>query len=461
MSVRIAVIGGGISGLAAAWRLRLRRPDAAVTVFEAAARFGGKLVSEHRDGFVAEGAADGFLARKPPALDWARELGLENELVVPQPEHRFSHVLWQGQLHRMPEGFSGLVPTDPEALKTTTLLTAEGVARVTAEAETPPRISDDEESIRAFFTRRFGSEAFDRLLEPLLAGIYAGDADRLSADAAFGQLTALERSGKSLMRSLAPAGPKPPAEPAFRSFAGGMARFPSALEERLRALGVTLTAGTAVTAVERAGRGFAVRTPRAAFEADAVIAALPPRAAGTILTAAAPGLARVLSDWPTSSVANLTLAFGPGFTLPAGSGFVAPRAEGSPVTAATWLSHKWPRRAETGHELARFYFGGARDPDGWRLPEDEMLGRSLALLQTLTGRRPEPLWHRVFRWKDAFAQPNLGHGARHRALEAAAVPGLALAGGYFAGVGIPDCLASAAQAAETVDGYLRTVETYL
>jgi oxygen-dependent protoporphyrinogen oxidase len=459
---RAVVVGGGISGLAAAWRLKLKRPGLAITVIETAARFGGKLISEHRDGFVVEAAADGFLARKPPALEWARELDLDSELVLPQPEHRFSHVLWTGQLHRMPEGFSGLVPTNPAAMRGTTLLTSEGVDRVASEAELPLRLEGPEETVRDFFTRRFGNEAFERLLEPLLAGIYAGDAGALSADAAFPQLTRLERSGKTLMQGMAPTpGTKTPPDPAFRSFSSGMARFSEALEERLKSLGISLESGATATSLERAGTGFVVKTAHATFEADAVIMALPPHAAGTVLGAISSDLASVLSQWPTSSVANLTLAFDSAFPLPDGSGFVAPRASGSPVTAATWLSHKWPLRAPQNRGLARFYFGGARDPEGWRLPESEMMDRALNLMESLTGTRPTPLWHRVFRWKDAFAQPTLGHEARHRALDAAAVPGLVLAGGYFAGVGIPDCLARAEEAAAAVDGYLKTVETYL
>ncbi len=457
MSARVVIVGGGISGLATAWRLKLRRPDAVVTVLEAAARFGGKLVSEHRDGFIVEGAADGFLARKPPALDWARELGLETELILPRPEHRFSHVFWNGRLHAMPEGFSGLVPSDPEALLKTTLLTPEGAARAAEESSVPLRTTGPEESIETFFTRRFGTELFERLLEPLLAGIYAGDASRLSADAAFPQLTALERNGKPLMSGPAPA--SGPRDPAFRSFGSGMAALPAALEKRLGELGVELVPATTANTIRRTDKAFIVTAPHREFAADAVVIALPPHAAGALL---APGTAAdILSSWPVSSVANVSLAFdSKKLSLPDGSGFVAPRGAAA-VTAGTWSGHKWPHRAPEDTELVRFYFGGAREPENERLPDVELVSRSLRVLETLTGHRPRPLWHRIFRWKDAFAQPDLGHAERHRALEATAVPGLVLAGGYFAGVGIPDCLARAGQAAETVDEYLKTVQNYL
>jgi len=453
---RVVVVGGGISGLAAAWRLKKRLPNLEVTVVEASARFGGKLVTEVRDGFVVEGAADGFLMRKPPALGWAKELGLGAELIEPRPEHRFSHVYWNGGLHRMPEGFSGLVPTDPEGLRRTTLFTAAGIVRAVAEAEVPARKQGPEESVAEFFSRRFGNEVFERLMEPLLAGIFAGDADRLSAEAAFPQLVDIERRGLSLKAGLE-AGPKAKPGSAFCSFGRGMARLPEALVQELVRNGVELTAGQPVTGLERFGTDFVVRTARRAWTAEAVILALPPRAAGAVVEGLSPVLSQGLSLWPVSSVAHLNLAFDeaelPG--LPPGSGFVAPRAGNTAFSAATWSSRKWPDRAPEGKVLVRVYFGGARDPQGWRTPDRELVDAGLSLLAALqNGPRPRPLWHRIFRWKDAFAQPDVGHSGRHRLLDEAEVPGLVLAGGYFAGVGIPDCLARAEEAASKVQDFL-------
>jgi oxygen-dependent protoporphyrinogen oxidase len=232
-----------------------------------------------------------------------------------------------------------------------------------------------------------------------------------------------------------------------------MDRFPSAIEIWLRRSGVPLRAGASVTAVERVGDHWEVRTRRETLETDAVVLALPPRSAGALVQESVPGLATILNAWPVSSVANLNLAFEASEVpqLPAGSGFVAPRAGGTPWSAATWSSRKWPGRAPEGKVLVRIYFGGARAPEAWRTPETDLVAAGLDLLAGFHGgRRPRPLFHQVFRWKEAFAQPELGHAARHRALEAQLVPGLVLAGGYFAGVGIPDCLARAGQASELV-----------
>lgn len=501
---RVVVLGGGISGLAAAWRLKRADASLDITVIEASARCGGKLVSELRDGFIVEAAADGFLARKPPALDWVLELGLGPELIEPRPEHRFSQVLWDEQLHAMPEGFSGLVPTNPEALRRGTLLSPEGVDRVAAESTLPLQTFGPEESVSQFFTRRFGPEAFQRLMEPLLAGIFAGDATQLSAEAAFPQLVAIERGGQSLLHGLSQttANLAPPAKdlinakpsPAFRSFRAGMAALPAALVSALEAGGVKLVNGQTVLSVEQAalaagqprmhGRAapgesdqlrFLIRTSNQSFAADAVISALPPRRLAPLVTALTPfsqvtlsqtssqarlqSLSEVLTDWPVSSVANLNLAFSATALpmLPKGSGFVMPRAANGPrFTAATWSSQKWPLRAPDDQLLLRIYFGGARDPTAWRLPERDLLAEALAFLARFNGGlEPQPRWYRIFRWQDAFPQPNLGHADRHRALAAAAVPGLILAGGYFAGPGIPDCLARAGKAAEEALGFLR------
>lgn len=451
LTPRVVVVGGGISGLATAWRMLRARPDLEVTVLEASARWGGKLITLDQGGFLVEGAADGFLARKAPALDWALDLGLGPELIEPVAEHRSSQVLWEGRLHPLPEGFSGLVPGDPSALLRSSLLTPEGARRAAAEAQVPPQPRSDE-SVEAFFTRRYGAEAFTRLMEPLLAGIWAGDASRLSAEAAFPQLVALEARGLSLTEGLA--GQPRPSGPAFRSFRGGMARFPGALADAVRALGGRLHSGEGALSLRPVDEGYEVTTGRGTYPADAVVLALGPRDAGR-LVAWAPDLAAVLGAWPTTSVANLHLAFDASEApdLPPGSGFVVPRAGGTPYSAATWSSRKWPGRAPDGGLLVRLYFGGARNPEGWKAPEAELVEAGLDLLSRFHPRH-RPLWHRVFRWENAFAQPNLGHDQRHRALEAAARPGLVLAGAYFTGAGIPDCLSRAERAAQLVITHL-------
>jgi len=250
----------------------------------------------------------------------------------------------------------------------------------------------------------------------------------------------------------------PPPGPAFRSFVGGMARLPWALEQACLRAGVVLNGGLMVKGLVRRGGGVVVQTSAGEEEVQAVILAVPPRVAGALVHSLSPAQAELLKTWPTTSVANLSLAFRRDDLplLPAGSGFVAPRATGTPYSAGTWSSHKWPGRAPQDGVLVRFYFGGARDPDGWKRPEAELVDQALQLLSAFHPHRaPQPLWHRVFRWQDAFAQPEVGHAQRHAALEASSVPGVVLAGGYFAGVGIPDCLARAGQAASLTADFLK------
>lgn len=450
---RVVVLGGGLSGLAAAWSLLDQEPGLEVIVWEAASRLGGKLIRWSQEGFLAEGGADGFLIGKGTTARWIRDLGLEAELVAPIEENRGSQVFWNGDLHPLPEGLSGLVPSDPQGWFTTTALSAEGAARAARERQVPGGASA-QESVEAFLSRRFGTEAFERILDPLLAGIFAGDATALSASEAFPQLVQLEQS----RGYLTPDTPSPRAPSGFRSFSGGMARLTEALETGLRKRGCRLETGKMASAVIPRGPGYLVSDGRTSESADAVLVALPPRTAAPVLGPSAPLAACVLEQWPTASVANLTLAFSPGAipALPPGSGFVAPPAGGTDFSAATWLSQKWPHRSPPGGRLVRFYFGGARRPDAWKLSEEHMLNQALDFLGRAGGAPvPSPLWHRVFRWRDGFAQPNLGHKDRHDQLKNALPPKISLAGGYFGGVGIPDCLGRAEQAASELINQLK------
>jgi oxygen-dependent protoporphyrinogen oxidase len=220
--VRVVVVGGGIAGLAAAHRVEASLPAAEVVLLESGERLGGKLVTERTAGFVVEGAADSFLSRKPRGVGLAEELGLGGELVGRRPENARSFVRVGSKLHALPEGLTGMIPTNLEALESTTLLSAEGKARLAAEGDVPPAAGDEDETVAAFVTRRLGPEAYERLVEPLMTGIYGGDGDRLSLQATFPQLRALELEHGSVLQGLRAQSPAGARRPPFLGLRAGV-----------------------------------------------------------------------------------------------------------------------------------------------------------------------------------------------------------------------------------------------
>ena len=275
--MHIAVVGGGITGLAAALRLLRRAPGAEVTLFEKAERLGGEIHTERVDGFVIEAGADSFLTRKARGVGLCKELGLAGRLVARQAQHAGTFVRHGGALHPLPEGFTGMIPTRIDSLTESALLSPEGRAALADERSLPAPADRREESIAEFVTRRFGREVYERIVEPLMAGIYGGDGERLSLDATFPQLRDLERRYGSVIRGLAASREQGvvDAAPPFVSFAGGMGELIEHLEARLRE--ASIQTSVEVVALEpRTGGGFVlVLSDGAGAEADAVILATP------------------------------------------------------------------------------------------------------------------------------------------------------------------------------------------
>jgi oxygen-dependent protoporphyrinogen oxidase len=371
----VVVLGGGITGLAAAHRLLQTHADATpglrITLVEADDRLGGKIVTEHVDGFVIEGGPDSFLATKPRGIGLCEELGTEANLHLQlqgvRPQRRRAFVLWRDRLHDLPEGLSGLVPTRLAPLARSSLLSPLGKVRVAFDYLLPARRAPSDESLGGFIRRRLGREAWERLVEPLMAGIYAADGDQLSLAATFPQLRAAERQYRGLIkgvltaRRLAPTPIPAPGSP-FLTPAGGLGALVSALETRLREGGATLVLGNPATAVTPSGSGFDVRLAvGGVIQADAVIVATPAYAAADLITGFDPVLPAELAAIPHASTAIVTLAYrGEEIRHPLdGHGYVIPRAEGSPILACTWSSRKWAGRAPEGRELIRVFIGRA------------------------------------------------------------------------------------------------------
>lgn len=463
----VAVVGGGVSGLAAAERVVRAHPTATVTVVEATARLGGMIHTERDGAYTYEVGADSVLAAKPATRELCARLGIAERLhgasghgaFVYRPRRRGA-----GRLRRLPAGLSGLMPTRLRPLATSGILSPRGLARVAVEPWRRAPAAAADESIRAFVERRMGREAYERLVEPLLTGIYAGDGARLSLDATFPQLRALERAHGSLLRGLraraaAPAG-APNAEPGaspFLSLPGGLSEMVEALERALVATGrvtVRRTAPVRAVCAPAYGRGATVVLDGEVLEADAVVLAMPAHAAARLLTPVDAALAAELGGIEHGSTATVTLAYARADVPHAldGTGYVVPRATGRPVMACTWLSSKWAGRAPADAALFRVFLGGAQHPGLVRADDAALVALARAELREVLGVGAEPRFARVARWVDAMPQYTLGHRERvaRIAAHAAAHPWLALAGNAYQGVGIPDCIRSGEGAADRV-----------
>jgi protoporphyrinogen/coproporphyrinogen III oxidase len=442
--VKVVVVGGGIAGLAAARRLERLVERVEVILLEATGGVGGKLLTEEVDGFVVEGAADSFLSRKKRGIELCEEIGLAGELVGRRPENARSFVRIGQELHVLPEGLSGLIPASLEALESTTLLSQEGRERLAAEVDLPPAPAGGDESVASFASRRLGREAYVRIVEPLMAGIYGGDGEQISLRATFPQLRSLELEHGSILRGLAGPSPAESRYPPFVSFRSGMWTLVDRLAATLEHTAVHASRARAVQ--ERPG-GYAVDVGQV-VEADAVVVAAPAHAASSLLAELDPELAGLLAEIPYSDSAIATV----GYRLEDvphpldGYGYVVPATEGSDVLACTWSSSKWEGRAPEGQALIRVHL--RRIPAG---PDDRLVDLARAELRLL-GIVAEPTVAGVHRWPRGMPQYVLGHPERLERIDAlvAEHPGLALAGAAYRGVGIPDCIDSGEQAAESV-----------
>ncbi|MCI0396797.1 MAG: protoporphyrinogen oxidase [Chloroflexi bacterium] len=458
----VAVVGGGITGLAAAYRLQRLAPELNVILIEASDRLGGKIATEAINGFVLEGGPDCFLSHKPRGVGLCQELGLAARLQGRDPAYNQSYVLRHGRLHRLPAGLTGLIPSDLKALSGSTLLSAAARARLAQERELPPAPDSGDESVAHFITRRFGRELFENLIEPLMGGIYAGQADQLSLAATFPQLRQLELKHGSLLAGLAdrPAGDGQ-AYPPFVAFPQGMGELVEQLIERLS--GVTIWLNTAVTRIEKRDGGYLLAVQRGerpplpgspageTLLAPAVIVTAPAFAAGRLLERVDETIATALAEIPYAATALVNLAFdesdAPGPLD--GYGYVIPAAEGREALACTWSSRKWAGRAPAGKLLLRVYVGRYGRPDATRYSNERLLQIALDELGNTLGIQAPPLLHRIHRWPQALPQYTLGHLERLAVIEErlGSHPGLFLAGAAFRGVGIPDCIDSGETAA--------------
>ncbi|MDV2503333.1 MAG: protoporphyrinogen oxidase [bacterium] len=460
---RAAVVGGGITGLACAYALKRLSGEAgrpvAITLLEGDERLGGCILTERVEDCIIDGGPDSFLAEKPWARELCVELGIEGRLIGLEPAGRRIYVLSGGRLHPLPEGFVLAVPTAIGPLLTSSLFSWPGKLRIVMERFIRARPDADDESLASFIRRRLGREALEKVGEPLVAGIHAGDAETLSLRATFPRFLDMERRYGSLIRGMRArmrevqtldASGHPPSP--FLTLAGGLGELVDCLAEALD--GVDVRLATHVEAVDPSpSGGWRLQLAGGkSLEAEAVALAVPSWQAARLLTRSDPHLAGLLETIPWVSSATVVAAWrreDVGRPLD-GSGFVAGRGEGRSITACTWSSAKFSGRAPPDRVLVRAFVGGAKQEHLAELDDEALVARVRADVDDILAVRGEPLFVRIFRWPRAMPQYTMGHLERVAAIEAACErhPGLALAGASYRGLGIPDCIHQGRQAAE-------------
>jgi len=457
MAQDVVVVGGGIAGLAVAWELGARPgllpAGAAVHVLEAAPRAGGNIRTERRDGYLCEWGPTGFLDDVPATLDACGRLGLTPRLTRASEAAERRFVVRGGKLRELPSG--------PVSFLTSDVLSLRGRLRVLREPFVPARRADGDESVFAFARRRIGDEAARVLVDALVTGIWAGDAERLSLRSALPKLAALERDHGGLFRGMlakrgaggSATGPRG----RLTSFPGGLEELPAALAA---SLGASLHLGRRVAGIER-GRsgGFLVSVDGApSLRAAAVVIACPAWFAAPIVEQLDRALSAEIDAIPTVPVAVLHLGFAradaPGL---AGFGFLIPRGETASVLGVLLPSNIFPGRAPEGQVLATVMLGGARDPSAVDATDAVLIDTACSALSDLAGVRAAPRFAYAIRHRRAIPQYVLGHADRLRSIDArlADIPGLFLAGNSYRGIAINACLAEAPSVAEAVAAFLR------
>ncbi|GAA4664031.1 protoporphyrinogen oxidase [Streptomyces chumphonensis] len=452
--MRILVIGGGISGLVAAHRLLEVGGGTEVTVLEASARLGGKLRGGEIAGVAVDLGAESMLARRPEAVELARAVGLGPRL---EPPAVAGGAIWtRGAVRPMPGGHLMGVPGDPAVLGD--VLSPDGLARVAEDADLPRTPLGEDVTVGGYVAERLGREVVDRLVEPLLGGVYAGDAYRISLRAALPQLFEAARRERSLLaavRSVQARAAAPAPGPVFMGVSGGVGRLPGAVADAVRAAGGRISTGVTARDLRRTPDGWAVATDAGVHHADAVVLALPGPAAARLLRHEAPDAADALAGVGYASMALCTLAFRRadlGSALPGGSGFLVPPVDGRTIKASTFSANKWGWVAAQDPELfvLRTSVGRFGEEAVLERDDDALVAASLADLRDAVGLTAAPVASRVTRWPAGLPQYALGHRglvARVRAA-VARMPGLEVCGALYDGVGIPACVASASAAAE-------------
>ncbi len=469
---KVVVVGGGISGLSAAYYLSSMSGAATLDLelAEKSNRFGGKIETKVRDGFVIEKGPDSFLARKPALLNLSRELNLEQQLTGTNPKAGKTYILHQGRFHEMPKGLVMGIPTRIGPFISTGLLSPAGKMRAAFDLFLPAKKDGEDETLGAFLRRRLGREVQENIVEPLLSGIYAGDPSELSLRATFPQFWQIEQKHRSLILGMAKgassrtsSGPHPEVPPhvrgsVFVNYRGGLRTVVETLEHRLREMGVRLTLNKGLRSIQRANDRYELMWEDGSLsDADAIILALPAFEYGRIF----PDIPSVqaFASMPYVSVANVVLAYHKSDVQLKNdsSGFLVPRKEKRAITACTLTSIKWLHTAPKDKVLIRCYIGRAGEEQWMEQDDDELVQTATRELEQLLGIQARPLFYEVTRLARSMPQYTRGHLERVRQMREdlkQSMPGVFVTGSAFTGIGLPDCVRQGKEAAEQVAEHL-------
>jgi len=471
----VVIVGGGIAGLTAAFSLYEQAAGAGLsltcTLIEAGRDWGGKIVTHRVGDLTIEAGPDSFLSQKPWGLELCDKLGLSGRLINTNEHRKKTFIYSRGRLRELPEGLVVIVPTRLGPFLNSGLVSWPGIVRMGMDLVLPVRRAGGDESLASFFSRRLGREAFERVVEPLMAGIYAGDATQISLRATFPRFLDLEQKHGSLIRGMLasrPAGQAASNRPAgapggrtmFVTLQGGLGELVQALLARLATAGAKLMTQQSVAAIRVRQTGTThpigwtydlTLDNGSVISADAVVLATPAFVSADLVRPLSPIASELLGAIPHASTATVSLAYKAGTHGGEvnGFGFVVPRVEGRDLLAATWTSLKWPHRAPDSQTLVRCYLGGIGREAILQEDDRALVRRVRDELKFIAGVTGEPVYAEVNRWDRGMPQYTIGHLDRLETIQRSLdrYPGLVLAGAAYRGIGIPDCIRDGTDAA--------------
>jgi protoporphyrinogen/coproporphyrinogen III oxidase len=454
----IAIVGGGISGLAAALTLEEQRRAGAqleYVLFESSPRFGGVIATERVENCLVEAGPDSFLTEKPWAADLCRKLGLADQLIGSNDAQRKTYILLNGKLVTIPDGLMFMVPTKFAPAVQSPLFSFRTKLQMAREWFHSSKQASSDETVASFVERHYGAEMVERLADPLLSGIYGGDASQLSMRAVLPRFLEMEAKHGSLGRAMMAARNKAAQDSAhtlFTSLKDGMQQMVDSLVPRLSPSALHLN--RPVASMRPQENGWLVSAGDESYRFDAVIVATPAHIAATLLQNT--DLSAELRAIPYTSSVTVTLAYDEKVRamLPPGFGFLVPRREGKRLLAATFVHNKFSHRAPADRALIRCFLGGSRDQQILESSEEEIVRIVCEELKQILALSAEPLFARVYKWNSAMAQYTVGHLERLERIRhfSQGLPALALAGNGYLGIGVPDCVRSGVEAATALIG---------